>query len=192
MSNQYAIMPYSEYVEMCDVVREITGTTSKVKPVDITTTLEDPPAEAYLPELTTPASASEVFKDKEYIDDAGDKKAGTFTIDSELNECDSLLTQIETALQSKASGGTTIEAWTGTVYAGGGLGMYQTICYYTDETLTLRSVILPNRGSATITIAANTIVVSTFMNNVVNGEILYDLNNVPFCVCPTSNNFEIS
>lgn len=56
-----------------------------------------------LPTLTSPATASELFANKELIDSNGNKVTGTFTIDSELTTQDDLITQIQTALQNKAS-----------------------------------------------------------------------------------------
>lgn len=56
-----------------------------------------------LPELLNPANESEVLLNKEYINADGVKKSGTFTIDSELTTQDDLITQIQTALQNKAS-----------------------------------------------------------------------------------------
>lgn len=57
-----------------------------------------------LPELTEPAEPEEVFSGKEYIDGEGQKKTGSFSIDAELNEQDSLIAQIANALQDKAIG----------------------------------------------------------------------------------------
>ena len=56
-----------------------------------------------LPELSNEGSAAELFAGKELIDGNGEKVTGTFTIDSELSTQDSLITQIQTALQNKAS-----------------------------------------------------------------------------------------
>ena len=48
------------------------------------------------------AVANEIFKDKTaYVD--GEKITGTFTIDSELNSQDDLLTQIEAAIENKTT-----------------------------------------------------------------------------------------
>ena len=63
-----------------------------------------PEAGTDLPELTNPALAEEIFLNKEAIDADGNIRTGTFTIDSELNEQDDLLTQITSALEGKASG----------------------------------------------------------------------------------------
>lgn len=54
-----------------------------------------------LPELSNPAEQSEVFSGAEYIDETGVKKTGTFTLANELSRQDSLIAQIQTALQSK-------------------------------------------------------------------------------------------
>lgn len=56
-----------------------------------------------LPELTNPASPSEVFKNKEVIDSEGNKVTGTFTIDNELSTQDTLISQIQAALENKAA-----------------------------------------------------------------------------------------
>ena len=58
-----------------------------------------------LPELDNPATEAEVFLGKEYINGNGQKKTGSFTIDDELTEQDSLISQITTALRNKAANG---------------------------------------------------------------------------------------
>lgn len=57
-----------------------------------------------LPTLTSPASQTEVFSGKEYIDGSGNKKTGSFSIDSELSQQDTLIAQIQAALVGKAEG----------------------------------------------------------------------------------------
>ena len=61
------------------------------------------PEEIVLPELTDPANAEELFANKELINADGNKITGTFTIDTELSTQDSLIAQIQTALQNKTS-----------------------------------------------------------------------------------------
>lgn len=56
-----------------------------------------------LPELSNPADISEVFSGAEYIDESGVKKTGTFTIEDELFQQDSLISQIQAALEGKAA-----------------------------------------------------------------------------------------
>lgn len=56
-----------------------------------------------LPKLTSPATANEIFLNKETIDEDGNVLTGTFTIDTELNENEELITQIQTALARKSS-----------------------------------------------------------------------------------------
>ena len=58
-----------------------------------------------LPELNNQAEESEVFLGKEYIDSDGQKKTGKFTIDDELIEQDSLISQIRAGLNNKTSSG---------------------------------------------------------------------------------------
>lgn len=56
-----------------------------------------------LPELDTPASDDEVFLGKEYIDESGQKRSGSFTIEDELTEQDDLISRIANALKNKSS-----------------------------------------------------------------------------------------
>ena len=76
-----------------------------------TTSLQDlldavnalPEAGVDLPELSNEASASDLLSGKQLINSNGSKVTGTFSIDSELNTQDSLISQIQTALQNKSS-----------------------------------------------------------------------------------------
>ncbi len=56
-----------------------------------------------LPALTNEGSASDLLSGKELIDGDGNIVTGSFTIDNELTTQDNLITQIQTALQGKAS-----------------------------------------------------------------------------------------
>ena len=58
-----------------------------------------------LPQLTNEGTASDLMKDKQMINGAGVAVTGSFTLDSELTEQDSLIEQIKTALAGKAAGG---------------------------------------------------------------------------------------
>lgn len=58
-----------------------------------------------LPELTNPASQEEVFLDKEFIDEGGNVKTGTFTIENELTEQDSLIAQIQSVVNNLPEAG---------------------------------------------------------------------------------------
>lgn len=69
----------------------------------------DVPKGVDLPTLTSPASTSEVFKDKEYIDENGAKKTGTFNLEPELTEQSDLLEQLEVVLATKGARGEVIE-----------------------------------------------------------------------------------
>lgn len=57
-----------------------------------------------LPTINNPAYDEHVFADKEYINADGLKRSGSFTIDDELTEQDSLILQISDALRNKAAG----------------------------------------------------------------------------------------
>ena len=72
---------------------------------NLATTILSIPTGVDLPELPNPATDSEVFAGKEFIDNSGDKKIGAFTIDAEITEQDSLLAQIRTALVGKTAAG---------------------------------------------------------------------------------------
>lgn len=65
-----------------------------------------------LPELSNPATAEEVFLNKEFIDEDGNSVTGTFTIDDELTTQDNLITQIVSTLQNKASATPTLQTKT--------------------------------------------------------------------------------
>ena len=56
-----------------------------------------------LPTLTNEGTASDLLYGKQLIDAEGNVVEGSFTIDSELSTQDSLITQIQTALQNKVS-----------------------------------------------------------------------------------------
>lgn len=58
-----------------------------------------------LPELTNEGTDSDLMKGKQMISGAGVAVTGSFTLDSELSEQDSLIDQIKTALAGKAVGG---------------------------------------------------------------------------------------
>ena len=67
-----------------------------------------------LPELTNEGVASDLMANKELIDSEGNKVTGTFTIDTELSTQDNLITQIQTALEGKASATPTLQEKTAT------------------------------------------------------------------------------
>lgn len=114
---------------MADEVRTLAGKTESLSPYTMATDIGDANAEisgqafiisqiqmalegkmsgsggVELPELDNPADASEVFSGAEYIDESGNKKTGTFTIDNELSQQDSLIAQIQFALEGKATSG---------------------------------------------------------------------------------------
>ena len=79
-----------------------------------------------LPELTNQGQASDLMEGKELIDGEGVKVTGTFSLDEELTEQDSLILQIQQALEGKAVDG-----------GAGNPSLYQRVEYITsaqDET----------------------------------------------------------
>lgn len=62
-----------------------------------------PEAGTDLPELINEGSASDLLSGKQLIDSDGNVVDGTFTIDTELDTQDNLISQIQTALQNKAA-----------------------------------------------------------------------------------------
>jgi hypothetical protein len=57
-----------------------------------------------LPTLSNPATETETFEGYEFIDATGTKKTGTFTVETEATELESILDELLTAVDSKASG----------------------------------------------------------------------------------------
>lgn len=58
-----------------------------------------------LPELTNPATAGDLMAGKQMINGEGEAVDGTFTLETEMTEQDSLIAQIKEALKGKAAGG---------------------------------------------------------------------------------------
>lgn len=96
------------------------------------------------------------------------------------------------------SGGASIEAWTGTVYGTAtGLGEYPDIVvYYTDETLSSRSVSVPTREEAIITIAAHTLIAVYTGVDInppyISGTNINGLTGDADVVLPTADGFTIN
>jgi hypothetical protein len=101
----YAVMPKSDYRDACNAVREKTGGTESIKSGDMGDLIRRIQSGVELPELTEPAAEGEVFLGKETINSSGEKMTGTFTIDSEMTEQDTLIDQIAAALEGKSAGG---------------------------------------------------------------------------------------
>lgn len=104
-----------------------TGNSDKDLTAAVNALVEKANSGTELPELATPATQDEVFLNQEYIDENGIKKTGTFTIDSELTQQESLIAQIQSAideLPDAGSGGS----------SGGGGGVETcTVIVETDE-----------------------------------------------------------
>ena len=115
-------------------------------------------------------------------------------LDEAISEQDSLISQIQDIvnnLPNAGSGGTNIEAWTGTVCLEA-LG-HTPLAHYTDESMVYRTIEIPFSWTgddvAEITIAANTIIYIDSEYNIYgnNIEILHE----GYACLPTANHFEI-
>lgn len=73
--------------------------------IDIANALPEASGGVELPELSNSASTAEVFNGYEYIDENGEKKIGAFTIESELNEQDNLIAQLQSMVDSLPKAG---------------------------------------------------------------------------------------
>lgn len=144
-----------------------------------------------LPNLTNPATQDEVFLNQEYIDENGEKKTGTFTIDSELTQQDSLIAQIQSAideLPDAGSGGSSggIETCTVVITDDGsplGPGM-EPIFYYVDQNGTIQQIA---SVSCTLTVMKNSIIAITGWSAGSNGtgqcsEIFYGIGNAAYSI----------
>lgn len=93
-----------DIVAIADAVRNKTGASGEMTLGGIASGINNISTGVALPTLNNEGIASELFADKELIDGEGNVITGTFTIDSELTTQDNLITQIQTALQTKAAG----------------------------------------------------------------------------------------
>lgn len=93
---------------LADAIRERAGSEGKMAfPHGMAQTVKSiPTGGVTLPTLENPVTEAEVFLGKEYIDGNGQMATGSFTIDDELTEQDSLISQITSALRNKAAANT--------------------------------------------------------------------------------------
>ena len=82
----------------------LNNTTSLQEILEAVNNLPEASTGVELPELSNPANISEIFLNKEVIDENGKVKTGIFTIDTELNTQEDLLRQLRTALDGKTAG----------------------------------------------------------------------------------------
>lgn len=97
----------SNIVALADAIREKTGTTDSITLGDMISDVEEGVGGIDTSDAT--AAAGDIMLDKTAYAD-GEKVTGSFTIDSELNEQDDLIAQIQSALESKASATPTLQS----------------------------------------------------------------------------------
>ena len=184
---------------LANEVRELSGTTTPKSIDAMTSDVNDANAEVSsqtdLIAQITAALENKTNVPSEDVDDETD----AYT--EKLASLETAITALETELEGKASGGSTVEAWTGTVYGHNGLGEFPPMyVYYTDETSVARVIVVGQGEEATITIAANTYVIiyySNFVNpniydNVEEGtQRIGEYHNMTLYL-PVKNNFTIS
>lgn len=95
----------SKMTAIADAIRGKTGGTTPLTLDQMATEINNISVGVDLPELTNEGTASDLMKGKQMISGAGVAVTGSFTLDSELTEQDSLIEQIKTALAGKAAGG---------------------------------------------------------------------------------------
>lgn len=92
----------STLTSIADNIRTMTGKTGKLSPDDMATEITN--IENGIDTSDATASASEIFNgETAYVD--GEKITGNFTIDDEVADQISLISQIKSALEGKAAGG---------------------------------------------------------------------------------------
>lgn len=79
------------------------NTTSLQELLEVANNLPEASTGVELPELSNPANADEIFLNKEVIDENGEVKTGTFTIDNEINTQEVLLSNLREALNGKTA-----------------------------------------------------------------------------------------
>lgn len=99
--NIKVILNRSDLVGVANTIRNKTGSNSQMTFGEFTTNISGITG-VELPSLDNPATNAEVFEGYEVIDGKGQKQTGTFTIESELDTQDTLITQIRSALRGKA------------------------------------------------------------------------------------------
>ena len=86
---------------IADAIRSKTNTSEQILARDFASKINALELGANLPDLTTPATAAEVFSGYQYITEEGTSATGTFTIEEEINTQDSLLSQVINTLKTR-------------------------------------------------------------------------------------------
>lgn len=127
-----------------------------------------------------------------------DVTAETNEYTDKLATLETAITALETELEGKAAGGTSVEVWMGTVYGNTGLGDIPDInVVYVDETLSVCKISVSKNEEATITVAARLPIGVSYDINVSNVspvdgtdiETLLDSTNI---IVPTADGFTIN
>lgn len=86
---------------IANAIRSKTNTSEQILAKDFASKINALELGANLPDLTTPATAAEVFSGYQYITEEGTSATGTFTIEEEINTQDNLLSQIVSTLKTR-------------------------------------------------------------------------------------------
>ena len=137
VADEIVFVNESSLRNIANAIRNKTGNSATYQPSQMAGAIEGISTGVDLPTLTNLASELEVFENKEYIDSDGVKRTGTFTIDNELTAAASLVSQIATALEGKAAGGSggNIETCTVQFIRASKLDFLDLSVFYTDSSL---------------------------------------------------------
>lgn len=99
----------SKMTAIADAIRAKTGGASALTLDQMATEINNISVGVDLPALTNEGTASDLMKGKQMISGAGKAVTGSFTLDSEMTEQETLIAAIKTALKGKAAGGGGVE-----------------------------------------------------------------------------------
>jgi hypothetical protein len=141
-----------------------------------------------LPKLNNPASVNEVFQNKEIINENGEVRVGTFTLESELTEQDNLIAQLQSAVNNLPNAGVSVE--TCTVQITCHFLFDAPIIYYLDENLNSQVLEVVVDASQSIRVAKNSIIYTNYGVEISDSTLALD-NEYPHVIGPVQSDFSI-